>query len=410
MADIPVSDTLNTLTDSCKSVYHEDRWYNKFSKGGNWWCSNQGARCDPDDKYTPSDDKDKGESQDCGCASGACSCPLAWDPNNKCAWAKFYNKHESQRCLAKSNVYPTDDNYLLRCCTGDIKEIDCHPSFCVTSKPCNQFMANYCFNNHQDQFFGKACTKWITKGYAPRNTVLEWAISACNKTLNDNINPTNKPKFIEWCKNNIKANPGKFDQVMNRFCNNSQNINDPLCSCYGVVPIPGASQNVPKMCLGECNKTGYLSNQMETGKCAITICNTNLQIDNNQNTTIEIDQLVQKCEAQVGDSKVAAGNVNTNNNNNNNNNDNNTNTNTDIKSMFPPQIITFANKIGLNKIAKQLNISLDVLIFIIIFSIIFIILYSDNNNNNNNNNNQNYPSYMYPQQSIYPQQSMYPNK
>jgi hypothetical protein len=389
MADIPPSDTLNNLTDTCKGVYHEDRWYNKYSKGGQAWCSTQPAHCDPDDKYVPSNDINRGQAEGCGCKSGACTC--LGSPGNKCAWAKYHDKHESERCLAKTNVYPTDDDALLKCCSGDTKEIDCHPSFCVSSKPCNQFMQKYCFQDHQDQFFGDACTKWIKKGYVSRNNVLDWANYACNQVLNNNNNPTKNPKFIDWCKANIKANPGKFDQVMNRFCTNSKNITDPMCSCYGVIPIPGASQAVPKMCLGECNKTGYLSNQMQLGKCAITICNTSLQVDNNENTSINIDQLVQKCEATVGDAKVSAGDTNI---------DTDQNINVGVKSIFPKKIVNIAVNAGLNKIAKQFNISLDILLFIIIFAILSIILFSNDENMKPQLQQTNY-SGMPPPQYIY---------
>jgi hypothetical protein len=378
MADIPSIKSLINKPKICPAIDSKERWNSEYTRGGNKWCDNQDAHCNPTTDYFPSDQqKLEDQNESCGCRPGTGAC--GWGGGS---WRSRWG---SQKCLAREHVYPVDEKNILKCCSGEKKDINCNHNYCAGSEQCILFMKDYCLGG-KNKYFEQNCRKWVNNNYADRDDVIAWAKNVCGKMLNENLNLTtvNDNVLKSWCRRNAKANPGMFDQVMDKYCADEENHYEKgICSCYGYTEIPGATQGVPNNCLSECNDYGYKSKQMTTDKCSIAICNMNFKIDASEESTVQIDNIVQKCSAQTGDETVKGKDSKK----IEKNQDNKSKIGIGIDSIFPQQIVDIAISLGLNKIARNLNITLDNLLIMIIVVIAFIFLNNTGNNNMQQINN-----------------------
>ena len=239
-------------------------------------------------------------------------------------------------------------------------------------------MKNKCLENNG--YFDTECEKWVNNNNANRDDVMRWGQNVCDKMLNQNTNITTASDGVlkKWCETNAKANPGDFDQIMNTYCNNPDKyLNEQICFCYGQEQIPGSTSAVPRSCLGDCTTYGYKSAQMATNKCAIAICNTNVDFNKVTDSKIAIEQITNNCSAQMGDATVNSSSGPTINAGEGNSG---TELVIGIQSKFPQSIVNIAVKLGLYDLSKKNNIEFDqllIIMFIAIFAVMFLVLNND---------------------------------
>ena len=408
MADIPSMISLKKEV-SCPDISSKDRYTSKYTKSGFEWCDDRATpgTCDNKPGYLLSNVKRVRDGRDanCGCVPGPGSCEdicaggHCFGPNG--SWGcsaktcspgggRWRSRWGTDYCIATEGIYPSDDATKLKCCSGVNKAIDCHPSYCSGSAQCGDFMKNYCLGESSN-YFEKSCQNWVDNGYANREDVLLWASNTCDKMLNDNANITTATDdvLIDWCKTNAKANPGLFDQVLDAYClNKEQQYETSICACYGGTEIPGATQLVPNACLGNCGLYGYKNNKTLQTSCTIAMCNTTVNLSDIKNSEIELGTLKNACSAQVGDAVIEKtsdytkqeGGVNP------------LITLTEDKSMLPEQLVNIGKQLGLDELAKKMNIKFDVLVIMIIaVSVLLLLSLNGDSDNKTNKGRPNMP-------------------
>lgn len=355
---------------SCPGVSSTDRYTGKYTQSGFEWCDSEDPQTCRDPSYMITDKtRIREEDKGCGCRPGGGACEVCIFGLCGPGGGKWRSKWSTQKCLAKESIYPSDDATKLKCCSGVNKAIDCHPSYCSGSNQCRDFMKNYCLGE-SNKYFEKGCQDWVNGNYANREDILLWASKACDKMLNENTNLTTATNddLKDWCTANAKANPGLFDQVLDEYCLNKEHqYETSICACYGGTEIPGATQLVPNACLGNCGLYGYKSKKMLATSCTIAMCNTVVNFNDVKDSEIELGTLKNACSAQVGDAVIEKTSDYA-------KQEGGMNPLITEKSMLPEQIVNIGKQLGLDELAKKMNIKFDILVVMIIVAAITLLL------------------------------------